>query len=141
MNKTDFKTYLESIDKEDKNKVSYASVIISLVIMCSGFYMLLNKIVINSGFGFSRSLYHYSGVSITGGMILIPLIIGISWVFYNYKSMIAWLILSSSLASLIFGVISTARIRLSPMTTFDFIVISVLAFGGLGMLLKNLKKG
>jgi hypothetical protein len=119
---------------------------IGLAMMAVGFYILLSKIILTSNFGMGYRLYHHAGVfgtgsnlSVTTGMILIPLIIGICMIFYNAKSIWGWIIAALSLFAMIFGVISSLKISLQPMNAFDFIFISVLAFGGLGMLLKSLR--
>lgn len=121
---------------------------IGLFMMGVGFYLLLNKIVITSGFGMGYSLYRYGGYgtggagafSLTTGMIFIPMIIGIGWIFYNAKSIWGWTIAGISLAAMIFGVISSVKIKMLSMTSFDFIMIAILAFGGIGVFLRSLRK-
>jgi hypothetical protein len=44
-----------------------------------------------------------------------------------------------SVTGLIFGVISSIRFSFKTMTSFDLIVILVLAIGGLGLFLRSLK--
>lgn len=118
---------------------------LGLFMMGVGFYMLLNKIVITSGFGMGYSLYRFggagsSGFGLTTGMIFIPMIFGIVWIFYNAKSVWAWMLSLTSLGAMIFGVISSVKIRMTTMTSFDFIIILILAFGGIGLFLRSLKK-
>lgn len=116
---------------------------IGLVMMCGGFYLLLNSISVHSTFAMGMSLYRFSGlggnVSITSGMVMIPFIFGIGLVFYNAKNIIGWLLFLGSLTALIFGVISSIHFNLRSMSAFDLITILVLAFGGLGLFLRSLK--
>ncbi|WP_448247971.1 hypothetical protein [Thalassotalea agariperforans] len=116
---------------------------IGLIMMCGGFYLLLNAITVTSSFGMGSRLYHISGFGtgfgLTGGMIMIPFIFGVGLIFYNAKNIIAWLLTLGSLTALIFGVISTVRFSLRTMTSFDLIVILVLSVGGLGLFLRSLK--
>lgn len=115
---------------------------IGFIMMCGGFYMLLNAISVTSHFGFSSRLYTLNalgGFGVTGGMILIPLLFGIGFVFYNSKNPIGWLLSLGSITALIFGVLSSVRINLQSMTMFELIVILVLAVGGLGLFLRSLK--
>lgn len=116
---------------------------IGLIMMCGGFYLLLNAINVTSSFGFSSRLYHInslgSGFGLTGGMIMIPFVFGVGMIFYNAKNIVAWLLTLGSLTALIFGVISTVRFSLRTMTSFDLIVILVLSVGGLGLFLRSLK--
>jgi hypothetical protein len=117
---------------------------IGLIMMCGGFYMLLNAITVTSQFGLGSRLYGFSAfgsnIGITGGMVLIPFIFGIGLIFYNSKNIIAWVLTIGSITALIFGVISTVRFSLKTMSSFDLIVILVLAVGGIGLFLRSLKK-
>lgn len=115
---------------------------IGFIMMCGGFYMLLNAISVTSHFGFSSRLYTLNalgGFGVTGGMILIPLLFGIGFVFYNSKNPIGWLLTLGSITALIFGVLSSVRLNLQSMTMFELIVILVLSVGGLGLFLRSLK--
>ena len=116
---------------------------IGLIMMCGGFYMLLNAITVTSSFGMSRSLYGFSvmggNINITSGMIMIPFIFGVGLIFYNSKNILGWVLSIGSVTGLIFGVISSIRFSFKTMTSFDLIVILVLAIGGLGLFLRSLK--
>ncbi len=108
--------------------------------MCGGFYLLLNAIVVSSSFGLSTRLFGVgAGYGITGGMMLIPLMIGIGMLFYNAKSFLGWMIAIGSFAALIAGVVASVNMNLRTMSAFELIVILVLAIGGLGLFLRSLK--
>ncbi|TPH13379.1 hypothetical protein [Litorilituus lipolyticus] len=116
---------------------------IGLVMMCGGFYMLLNAITVTSSFGMGMRLYGFSAMggsyNITSGMIMIPFIFGVGLIFYNSKNILGWILSIGSVTALIFGVISSIRFSFRTMTSFDLIVILVLAMGGLGLFLRSLK--
>jgi hypothetical protein len=114
------------------------SFFIGLIMMCTGFYMLLSSIVIRSRFGLGSSIFNAGGFNITGGMIMIPFIFGVGFIFYNSKSYIGWILAGGSVASLIFGAIASVNFSFQRMSAFDLIVILILAFGGLGLFLKSL---
>ncbi|MES2743598.1 MAG: hypothetical protein V4754_21970 [Pseudomonadota bacterium] len=114
--------------------------LLGLVMMCGGFYLLLNAIVVSSSFGLSTRLFGVgAGYGITGGMMLIPLMIGIGMLFYNAKSFLGWMIAIGSFAALIAGVVASVNMNLRTMSAFELIVILVLAIGGLGLFLRSLK--
>ncbi|HDY91374.1 MAG TPA: hypothetical protein ENH79_17475, partial [Pseudoalteromonas sp.] len=79
------------------------------------------------------------GFGVTGGMVMIPFIFGVGLIFYNSKNILGWVLSLGSLTALIFGVISSVRFSMRTMTSFDLIVIIILAFGGLGLFLRSLK--
>jgi len=116
---------------------------IGLIMMCGGFYMLLNAISVTSSFGMGMRMYGFSAMgnnfNITSGMIMIPFMFGVGLIFYNSKNILGWILSIGSIAGLIFGVISSIQFSFRTMTSFDLIVILVLAIGGLGLFLRSLK--
>ncbi len=116
---------------------------IGLVMMCGGFYMLLNAIRVTSSFGMGMRLYGFSAFGgqwgITSGMVMIPFMFGVGLIFYNSRNLLGWILAGGSLAALIFGVISAIHFSFRHMSAFDLIVILVLAIGGLGLFLRSLK--
>ncbi|MEC4728048.1 hypothetical protein HWQ46_21155 [Shewanella sp. D64] len=115
---------------------------LGLIMMCGGFYMLLNAIKISSSFGMRSHLYQFSnlgGFNLTSGMVMIPFIFGVGIMFYNYKNILGWLLTFGSLVALIFGVISSIQFRFTHMSAFDLIVILVLSIGGLGLFLRSFR--
>jgi len=116
---------------------------IGLVMMCVGFYLLLNAITVTSNFGMGMRLYGFNAMggqyNITTGMVMVPFIFGVGLVFYNSRNYIGWLLFIGSIAALIFGVITSVRFSLRTMTSFELIVILILAIGGLGLFLRSLK--
>ena len=119
------------------------SFFIGLIMMCGGFYMLLNAITVTSSFGMGMRMYGFSALggnyNITSGMIMIPFIFGVGIIFYNSRNILGWILSIGSITGLIFGVISSIRFSFKTMTSFDLIVILVLAMGGLGLFLRSLK--
>jgi len=117
---------------------------LGLIMMCGGFYLLLNAITVSSSFGMGMRLYGFSAMggsySITSGMVMIPFMFGVGLIFYNGKNILGWILALGSITGLIFGVISSIRFSFRSMSSFDLIVILVLAMGGLGLFLRSLKK-
>ncbi|MEP2651707.1 MAG: hypothetical protein ABJH06_06895 [Paraglaciecola sp.] len=67
-------------------------------------------------------------------------IFGIELVFFNVKIMLGWLLTLGSITALIFGVVLSVRLNLRTMAFFELIVVLILALGGLGLVLRPLKK-
>ena len=112
---------------------------LGLVMMCGGFYLLLNNVVVSSSFGLGSRLFGIGGYGVTGGIILIPLVIGIAMIFYNARSVFGWLLAVASFGATVFGVIASVSLNLRTMTAFELICILALAFGGLGLFLRSLR--
>lgn len=118
--------------------------LLGFIMMCGGFYMLLNAIHVTSNFGMGTRMYGMSmfgsSFNITSGMIMIPFIFGIGIIFYNSKNPLGWLLSIGSVSALIMGVISSIQFTFRHMTAFDLITILVLSMGGLGLFLRSLKE-
>jgi len=115
------------------------SFLIGLVMMIAGFYLLLSSIVIQSSFGFGMRLYGIGAMGITSGMLMIPFIAGVIFIFYNRKNVAGWLLCVGSLVALIVGVLARSQFRFASMSAFDLMLILILSFGGLGLFLRSLK--
>ena len=63
---------------------------IDVIMMCGGFYLLLNAISVSTNFGMGTRLYGFSAwgtnMSLTSGMIMIPFMFGVGLIFYNSKT-------------------------------------------------------
>ena len=118
------------------------SFIIGFIMMCTGFYLLLQSIVIMHPWGLGMGLYSFMAfggpVSITSGMLLVPIMIGIGIIFFNARNIIGWALALCSLAALIVGVLVNIQFTLRAMTFFDLLAIFILSIGGLGLFLRSL---
>jgi len=112
---------------------------LGLAMMGGGFYLLLSSVVVSSGFGLGTWLFALGGHGVTGGIILVPLVLGIALIFYDARSKIGWLVATLSFAALVFGVIASVSLNLRTMSGFELLCILGLAFGGLGLFLRSLR--
>lgn len=112
---------------------------IGFIMICGGFYMLLSAIQVTSSFGMGSRLYAFGNFGVTSGMVMIPFMFGVGFIFYNSKNPIGWLLAGGSITALIFGVISSIQFTFRSMTAFDLITILVLSMGGLGLFLNSLR--
>lgn len=112
---------------------------IGILLLASGLFFLLSKTMIYSGF----YSWRIGGFSLSSGLVILPLFIGIIWLFYNPKSFIAKLISLLGgvfiLASIILGI----HISFTKTTLFDFIIMIILLGAGIGLILRTFfyKKG
>ena len=101
-----------------------------------GLYLLLNSLQVVSWFG--GRMFGVGGLSVTSGMIMIPFIIGVMIIFYDADKWYGWLLAVGSLVALIVGAIASVEFRFTRMTAFDFIVLLVLLFGGIGLVVRSI---
>lgn len=112
---------------------------IGLVMMIAGGYLFFNAIRVTHHWHLGYSFYSFGAFNVTSGMVLVPLIFGIGFIFYNARNLLGWILSAGSLIMLAFGVISSIQFRFHHMSAFDLIVILVLLVGGLGLLLSSLR--
>ena len=113
--------------KEAKNELmQFVAGIIMLVV---GLYIFSQKVIVFSGF------FSFGGGRFSSGLIVVPLIIGIVWMFVSGANF------ASKVFTVIASVVMTTNIHLSAMTLYDWILILVLIFGGAGLVGKVLFAG
>lgn len=110
---------------------------LGIAMTIAGGYLLLNALRVLHGFG--GGLYSIGGFNVTGGMILIPFIIGTGIIFYDASKWYGWALAAGSLLALIVGAIASVRFSFEGMTAFDLILILVLFFGGMGLVLRSVR--
>jgi hypothetical protein len=110
-----------------------------LVMMVAGGYLFLKSIHVDYGFGMGYAIYTLGGVSITGGMVLIPLVFGVGMIFFNARNVVGWILAAGSCIMLFFGIIASIRFNLGRMTAFELLTIIVLLVGGIGLFLSSLR--
>lgn len=112
---------------------------LGLAMMVAGGYLFLDAIQVTQGFHMGYALYRFGTFQLTTGMVLVPLIFGIGLIFYNAKNPLGWLLAAASLIMILFGIISSIRLRLRPMSAFELIMILILFIGGVGLFFNSLK--
>ena len=105
---------------------------IGLTMAVVGVYLLLNQVQVTTSFwNFGR----FGGF----GPTLLPLLVGIAFLFYNGKSIVGWLLTGLGLAIIFAGILMNMDIYFRQTTLFNTIVMLGLLFGGLGLIARSLR--
>lgn len=107
-----------------------------LAMLVAGLFFFSQKVLVYSSF-FSAG-FAIRGFHMRSGMVIVPLIIGIVWLFAAPKNFAAKLFTGAAVLIIIAAVIMSTDFHLLAMTLFDWILLLVLIFGGLGMVLRVL---
>ena len=110
-----------------------------IAMFIGGMFLLLKNLYVQYNFGWQTPFYRVGGMGINSGMILIPFLIGVGMLFFNSKSIVAWLLTVGSLALLILGVITSINFTLAGMSAFDILIILALIAGGIGIFLSSFR--
>jgi len=98
----------------------------------AGGYLTLNQVQVTTSFW---RFGQYGGF----GLTLLPLLIGIAFLFYNGRSVVGWLLTSVGAAIILAGVLMNMDIYFRQTSLFNTIVMLGLLFGGLGLVARSLR--
>ena len=105
---------------------------IGSIMAAAGGYLLLNQVQVTTSFWRFGA---YGGFGIT----LIPLLVGVAFLFYNGKSVVGWLLTAIGAAIILAGVLMNMDIYFRQTTLFNTIMMLCLLFGGLGLVARSLR--
>jgi uncharacterized protein len=105
---------------------------IGLLMAVVGGYLLLNQVQV------STSFWNFGAYG-SFGLTLLPLLVGIGFLFYDGKSVIGWLLTALGLALILAGVLMHMDVYFRPTTLFNTLVMLGLMFGGLGLVARSLR--
>jgi len=100
---------------------------VGLAMAISGAYMLINRVIVTSGF------WNWGGYN-SFGPSLIPLIFGIAFVFFNGRSVVGWILIFVSIIFIGSGVLMNLQIYFQPTSLFNTLIMLILFAGGLGLI-------
>ena len=114
--------------KEAKNELlQFVGGVIMLVV---GLYILSQKVMVSSSYGF----FSLWGGRFSSGLIMVPLIIGVVWMFASGGSFVSKVFTVLSVILIIAAIVASTRIWLVTITMYEWVLI----FGGAGLVAKVL---
>lgn len=117
-------------NREEENPL--LEMIIGIVLLSSGLFMLSRRVIVHTGW----YTWRIGTFSLSSGTIVIPLIIGIIWYFYNPKSILSKIIMGLGAIFIVLSVIMSVSINFMATSMFDYILIIGMIAAGCGLLLK-----
>ncbi len=106
---------------------STSTLLIGLILFAIGFFILAQHVHVGSNY--------FSRFRLSGGLVILPLILGIIWYVVN-QSKIARLVIVLSIIFIIVYIIMNTSIYLTYMTLYDWLLIIGLMSIGLGFMVK-----
>jgi hypothetical protein len=105
---------------------------LGLTMAVVGGYLLLNQVQVTTSFwNFGR----YGGF----GLTLLPLLVGVAFLFYDGKSVIGWVLTGLGAAIILASILMNMDIYFRSTSLFNTLVMLGLLFGGLGVLARSLR--
>lgn len=106
-----------------------------LAMLVVGLYIFSQKVMVSSSF---LSGMRLGSLNMNNGMIMIPLIIGIIWMFASGGSFISKVFTGMSVLLIVAAIVISTNISLVHMSLYEWVIILVLIFGGVGILARIL---
>ena len=107
--------------------------------LIAGLFVFSQKVMVTSGFfGYG---FRIGGIHMGNGLIMVPFIIGVVWMFVTEGNIASKLFTAASILVVILAVIMTTDIRMMHVTLYDWALILVLIFGGAGLVARILFAG
>lgn len=106
-----------------------------LAMLVVGLYIFSQKVMVSSSFLGGMWI---GGFHMSNGIIIIPFIIGVVWMFASGGSFASKILSGVGVLFIIVSIILSTNISLVHITLFEWILILILIFGGAGMLVKIL---
>ncbi len=103
------------------------SFLVGFVMTAAGLYLVLNQVQVTSGF------WLWWGPN-TFGLTLVPFSAGVGLLFFSGRSILGWFLTVGGLTIIVAGIIVNLRIYLVQTSLFEFLVMLVLLFGGVGLM-------
>ena len=121
--------------QENQDKNSALMFFIGLVMLVAGLFWLTNIVEVSTSWFNS---WRVGGIPIAGGLTLVPLILGIVWLFFNPKSIWPKIVTVLGGVILVASIIMSLNFYVHRTSLFVFIIIFVMIAGGSGLLLRTL---
>lgn len=100
-----------------------------LLMLAVGLFIFANKVIVTSGF-FGNGSISIMGYRLNTGLVIVPLIIGIVWMFISSGSFVSKIFTTIAVLFIIATIIMNTNIQLMRMTLYEWVLILVLIFGG-----------
>jgi len=106
--------------------------LIGLGMAVAGGWLLTNQVTVASGY------WQWGGHN-TFGLSLIPLIVGIGFLFFNGRSIVGWLLTFCGAIIILAGIITNLEIYFRPTSLFNTVMMLILLAGGIGLVARSLR--
>jgi len=106
--------------------------LLGLGMAVAGAYLLTNQVTVTSDYW---TFWGYNAF----GLTLIPLIIGIGFLFFDGSSVVGWILTFIGAVIIFVGIIMHLQIYFTRTSLFNTIIMLVLLAGGVGLIARSLR--
>jgi hypothetical protein len=111
--------------------------LLGVALLIAGGYLFMDNVIVStSGNGFG---WGWFGSNRPFGITLIPLFIGIAFLFFNGRSWIGWLLTVGSGIVILVGIIANLSVQWRPTSLYYTLVIIALMAAGIGLVARSVR--
>ena len=106
-----------------------------LAMLSVGVYLLFQQVDVHGGYW----RWGGWGGGSSFGLTLVPMLVGVGWLFYDGASKAAWVVMSIGLLIVIAGIIANMEIHFRRTSLWNTLLILALIAGGIGVIIRSLR--
>lgn len=106
---------------------------VGLVMAAVGGYLLTNQVEVHTSF------WRFGGLGNSFGPTLVPLLVGVFFLFFSGKSKVGWVLTVGGALFILANVLMNMDILFRPTSLFNTLLMLGLLAGGLGLVFKSLR--
>jgi hypothetical protein len=103
-------------------------------LLLTGVFMVLHHVQVGTGM---MSWFGFGGQGF--GLLLVPLLVGIGFLLYDYKNRLGWVLTAASIAVVIFAILSQLVMWFPHMSLFGLLLMFLPFAGGGACIAKGMK--
>lgn len=108
--------------------------ILGLIMLAAGGYWFMASVTVTTGFYGLR----LGSIHLSGGLVVIPFIVGVIWLFLNTDSIGAKILIGLGLVIILASVIMSTSFVFHNRTLYEYLIMLILIFGGAALTLQVL---
>lgn len=108
--------------------------LVGLGMLVAGLYLLFLQVDVHTGYW--RTSW---GGERTFGLTLIPLLVGIGWMFWDANAKAGWFLAGGGLLLIAVGIVSNLQIHFRRTNLFDTLMMLGLVAGGIGLIARSMR--
>ena len=117
-----------------KKRNPFLQFVIGLLMLVAGGYWFMSSVTVTTGFyGLHLGNFH-----VTGGLVVVPFIAGIIWLFLNTDSIGAKILTGAGLVIILASVIMSTTFVFQRRSLYEYLIMLILIFGGAALSLQVL---
>lgn len=107
---------------------------VGIALFALGIYWFTSKVTVSTGFGG----FMLGSFRVTGGLVVVPFLVGIVWLFIDFDSLIAKIFTGLGLLVIIASVVANTSFHFRSESLFTYLLILVFICAGMGLIAKVL---